>query len=137
MMKLIDITKLAGGRVASQLTSLFERAFLNMMDPNTDQSKKRVIDLRIVMEKNPDDDSCKMSFQSSFKPVPHTPCQTMVAFGRNHNTNEVVMNEYGVGNVNGQMNLEDMCDEDGVIKEGFAVKDLRKRNNVVNMTKEA
>lgn len=136
MMKPIDLTKIAGGRLISQLTSLFERAFLNMMDPNTDQKKKRVIDLKIVMEKNPDDDSCKISFHSSFKPVPHTPCQTMVAFGRNHSTNEVVMNEYGVGNVKGQMNLEDMCDEDGVINDGFSVKDLRKRN-VVNMTKEA
>lgn len=138
-MKQIDFMKIAGGKLAAQLNMQFEKAVLNMLDPNTDQRKKRTINLKIVLEPNEDCNGCTVSCTSDFKPVPHNPCKTMMAYGRNLQTNEVAVKEYPIGGIPGQMSVEDMCDtETGEIKQDFyANRDLRKHKNIKPLMKEA
>lgn len=83
------LENLAGGAIAERFESELVRAIENICDPNTDPSKKRVINIKVVMLPNKERTSCSVDIECSSKLAPDNAIGTALFIGVDPRTGEV------------------------------------------------
>lgn len=78
----LDLKQMAEGGVNEKLERAFREVIENILDPNTDQSKKREIELKIGIKPSSDLKQAEVSVQVKTKLVPENSVPTTILIGK-------------------------------------------------------
>ncbi|MCR1902260.1 replication terminator protein [Ligilactobacillus apodemi] len=78
----LDLKQMAEGGVNEKLERAFREVIENILDPNTDQSKKREIELKIGIKPSNDLKQAEVSVQVKTKLVPENSVPTTILIGK-------------------------------------------------------
>lgn len=101
----MNIANIAGGALVEQVDTEIQRVLENIIDPNTEATKKRKITITLVFEPIADRDATNISFTTKSTLVPAIPVETRVAFERDGNGN-VIAEELVRGSIKGQSKID-------------------------------
>lgn len=106
-MNKIDLNQFAGGVLLEKFNGALETVIKNMQDPNTSFKNKRGITIDIGFTQNEQRDDAKVSIAVKTKLAPVIPIETSLFMGKDLETGEIEIHEYGK-QVPGQMNFVDI-----------------------------
>lgn len=134
----IKLSDIAGGKLQEKANKALQEIIENMLDPNTPWKKNRKLNLELIFSQNEDRDDLNISISVKKTLANVKPIETKAYVGKDLDTGQVYMEEYGAGAIKGQMSLDDVEaagtsgnhifeDEQGreVLNEG--VIDIRKK----------
>lgn len=78
----LDLKQMAEGGVNEKLERAFREVIENILDPNTDQTKKREIELKIGIKPSNDLKQAEVSVQVKTKLVPENSVPTTILIGK-------------------------------------------------------
>ena len=78
----LDLQNLAEGGVYEKMNRAFEEAIENILNPNTDQTKKREIDIKITLQPSKDLRQMETNVQVKTKLQPEMAVPTTVLIGK-------------------------------------------------------
>lgn len=107
------------------MSKSFDRVHANLLDPNTAYKEKREINIKMVFQQNEARDDVAIDIQVKEKLAPQIPISTRMAIGTDLRTGELIAEEYGVGQIRGQMEMEEEVIDirkEATIKTGIASK---------------
>lgn len=78
----LDLKNLAEGGVYEKMSRAFEEAIENILNPNTDQTKKREIDIKITLQPSKDLRQMETNVQVKTKLQPEMAVPTTVLIGK-------------------------------------------------------
>lgn len=106
-MQMTELKDIAGGALMENATAAIEQVIRNMVDLNTPYKDKRAVTIKLTFEQNEtrDDASCTIAVSTKLAPV--KPVKTSFSFGRDLNTGEIFVEEYG-SQIRGQMSINDI-----------------------------
>jgi hypothetical protein len=93
---MISLDRLAGGALLERFNLRMNQVGRNIMDPNTDPEKKRVITIKIVFIPDKSRQSMKTSVYTDVKLAPLVENDTLMLIGRDMRTGEICMTEHGI-----------------------------------------
>lgn len=102
---MVDLNQIAGGELAAQFTDALFKVVGNLKDPNTPFKNKRGITIKLTFEQNEMRDDVTVGVSVETKLASRSPAKTQMAIGKDLNTGELYIEEYGRG-ILGQMSLE-------------------------------
>lgn len=122
----LDLNKFAGGTLQEKFNRALREVIQNMQDPNTSFKNKRGITISIGFTQNEQRDDAKITVSVTTKTSPVLPIETALYMGKDLETGEIEIREYGK-QIAGQMNLTDFePDEEETPKETTGkVRNLR------------
>lgn len=91
----LNITNMANGGIQEKLDRSFEQIIDNIMDPNTDQTKERQLQLTIKVKPNKALDSAEITAQVKTKLMPELGVESTVLIGKENG--KAVANELKSG----------------------------------------
>ena len=103
----VDLSQLAGGTLQEKFDREITRVIDNMQDPNTPFGEKRKITINISFVQNEMRDDAKIEISLNSKLAGVISAKTNFAMGKDLNSGEVVVNEYGK-QIPGQMSFSDL-----------------------------
>ena len=103
----VDLGKLAGGTLQEKFDREITRVIENMQDPNTPCSEKRSITINISFQQTELRDDAKVEISVKSKLASVISAKTNFAMGKNLETGDVLVREYGK-QIPGQMSFSDM-----------------------------
>lgn len=121
----MDLKEFAGGALQEKVSKSFDRVHANLLDPNTAYKEKREINIKMVFQQNEARDDVAIDIQVKEKLAPQIPISTRMAIGTDLRTGELIAEEYGVGQIRGQMEMEEEVIDirkEATIKTGIASK---------------
>ncbi|MDF2844763.1 MAG: replication protein [Herbinix sp.] len=107
----IDLNKFAGGTLQEKFNGALTEVIKNMQDPNTSFKNKRGITISIGFTQNEQRDDAKINISVTTKTSPVLPIETALYMGKDLDTGEVDIREYGK-QVAGQMTFTEDVTED-------------------------
>lgn len=111
MEKVINLETFANGALSEQLNRELIRVFDNIIDPNTEATKKRTVTCKISLNPNSDSrDIVTAQIVTTSTLAPVEGFKSTFVVGKDYKTNEVKAAEYN-NQVQGQMNIDDMPEE--------------------------
>jgi hypothetical protein len=108
----VDLNTIAGGQLQEKFNREITRVMQNMQDPNTPFGDARSITIKINFKQTEQRDDAKVDISVNSKLAGVINCKTNFAMGKNLETGEVVINEYGK-QIPGQMSFTDMIRPEG------------------------
>lgn len=132
----VELAELVGGALQEKFQNSFSRVLENLLDINTSFKAKRSITIKLSFEENEQRDDVKVHIDVSEKLAPQAAMETSFAFGRNLQTGEIEVEEYGK-QIKGQMSFLDKT-QTKVITVGEDVVDTETGevvDNVVDLRK--
>lgn len=102
----LDLNKFAGGVLQEKFNRALREVIQNMQDPNTSFKNKRGITISIGFTQNEQRDDAKITVSVTAKTSPVLPIETALYMGKDLDTGEIEIREYG-RQVAGQMNFID------------------------------
>lgn len=103
----MDLKEFAGGDLQEKVSKSFDRVHANLLDPNTAYNEKREINIKMVFQQNEARDDVAIDIQVKEKLAPQIPISTRMAIGTDLRTGKLIAEEYGVGQIRGQMEMEE------------------------------
>jgi hypothetical protein len=101
----LDLSKIDDGAVQEKFAHEMEKVLENILDRNTDPTKKRSVTLTIDIIPNKDRDMLVLASQCKSKLVPREETETKVLFGRNSDTGKLEAAELK-SNARGQLFMD-------------------------------
>lgn len=132
----LNITNMANGGIQEKLNRSFEQIVNNIMDPNTDQTKERQLQLTIKVKPNKALDSAEITAQVKTKLMPELGVESTVLIGKKNG--KAVANELKSG-AKGQTIMDtetgEILDDTGEpIKE--VEQEEKNHNKVIDLQKK-
>jgi hypothetical protein len=103
----LDLNKFAGGVLQEKFNGALTEVIKNMQDPNTGFKNKRGITISIGFTQNEQRDDAKITVSVTTKTSPVLPIETALSMGKDLDTGEIEIREYGK-QVAGQMTFSDI-----------------------------
>ncbi|MFT9004106.1 MAG: replication terminator protein [Liquorilactobacillus hordei] len=128
-----DLSAVAEGGLQEKLDRALDQVTENIMDPNTDQTKKRKITINMVFEPSKSGDAVDVDIQTKVSLVPEQGVGTTMLIGRD-GKGKAVVNELKSGTP-GQTFIDP---DDGEVKTdtGVPVADIEKEQKVIDLQKK-
>lgn len=101
----LDLSKIDDGAVQEKFAHEMEKVLENILDRNTDPTKKRSVTITVDIIPNKDRDMLILSSQCKSKLVPREETETKVLFGRNSDTGKLEAAELK-SNARGQLFMD-------------------------------
>ncbi len=124
----LDLNLFAGGVLQEKFNRALNEVIQNMQDPNTSFKNKRGITISIGFTQNEQRDDAKITVSVITKTSPVMPIETGLYMGRDLDTGEVEIREYGK-QISGQMSFNDVQpqekEEEHVEDHAANVRELR------------
>lgn len=119
-----DLTSISNGAVQEKWDKEMKRVAENIIDPNTDATKKRKVTLTMTLTPNKDRSVIDVDTEVKSVIAPQASVATTMMAGRDLNTGEIAVNELKSG-VRGQT----FIDQDGTVKTdtGTPVEEIEKQ----------
>ncbi len=103
----VNLSRLAGGALQEKFNREVTKVVQNLQDPNTPYGEARSITIRLSFKQTEFRDDAKIEISVSSKLASGITTKTNFAMGRDLETGEVVVSEYGK-QIPGQMSLDDI-----------------------------
>lgn len=103
----LTISNLARGAVVEQFDFEFQKVLDNIMDPNTEAAKARKVQINIIVKPSKNRNTAAVQVQTKSSIIPAAPLETQIMMDRDAKGN-VVAEEFGTGQLPGQVNMEDL-----------------------------
>ena len=128
-----NLSAVAEGGLQEKLDRALDQVTENIMDPNTDQTKKRKITINMVFEPSKSGDAVDVDIQTKVSLVPEQGVGTTMLIGRD-GKGKAVVNELKSGTP-GQTFIDP---DDGEVKTdtGVPVADIEKEQKVIDLQKK-
>jgi len=108
MTKDLSIESLCGGAVQERINRALRKVSDNILDPNTEAKKKRVINLQLAFAPSEDDrEDVTVEASVSIKLAPEEKVHTQLYINRDLTNNHVTITEHVKGMIKGQMSFDD------------------------------
>ncbi len=108
---MVDLNKMAGGRLQESFDRSFEKVLENLQDVNTSPTARREININIKLDQNEERNNISAVISLKEKLAPRISTVAHFAIGKNLSTNEIEVEEYG-SRIHGQMSLDDrQCEQ--------------------------
>lgn len=101
----LNLSKINDGAIQEKFDYEMEQVFANILDKNTDVTKKRQVTLTIDVVSDKDREMVTIACTSKSKLVPREETETKILFGRNENTGHIEAAELKSG-ARGQMFMD-------------------------------
>jgi hypothetical protein len=101
----VNIANIAEGALVEQVDAEIKKVLENIMDLNTEPTKKRKITITLVFEPSKDRDIADISFQTKSTLIPIMPGETRIAFDKTA-TGEIIAEEMKKGSIVGQTQID-------------------------------
>lgn len=123
-MNKVDLVEMVGGALNEKFQHSFDRVMENLQDVNTPYKDKREIIIKMTFVQNEQRDNVMAGITVKEKLASQGALTTQFAVGKDLRTGRVVAEEYGGGQLRGQMSLDDK--EMEIDNETGEVVDFRK-----------
>lgn len=108
MTKDLSIESLCGGAVQERINRALRKVSDNILDPNTEAKKKRVINLQLTFVPSEDDrEDVTVEAAVTMKLAPEEKVHTQLYINRDLTNNHVTITEHVKGMIKGQMSFDD------------------------------
>lgn len=107
----LDLNKFAGGVLQEKFDGALSEVLKNLQDPNTSFKNKRGITISIGITQNEHRDDAKITVSVTAKTSPVLPIETALYMGKDLDTGEIEIREYGK-QITGQMSITDIKEDD-------------------------
>jgi hypothetical protein len=107
----LDLNKFAGGVLQEKFNGALCEVVQNMQDPNTSFKNKRGITISIGFTQNEQRDDAKITIAVTTKTSPVLPIETALYMGKDLDTGNIEVREYGK-QIAGQMTITEYQDEE-------------------------
>ena len=107
----VDLSKLAGGELQAKFDREITKVIENMKDPNTPYQEARSITIKISLKQTELRDDAKVDISVNSKLAGVISAKTNFAIGKDLNSGEVLIHEYGK-QIPGQMTFTDISPEE-------------------------
>lgn len=103
----LTLATIGGGAVQERVDRALEKVAKNIMDPNTDPGKKRVITLKITMKPDEDDrEDVEVSADVQVSLAPEMGVSTHFFVSKDLKTDKVSVMEHRKGEIRGQLDIK-------------------------------
>lgn len=110
----LTLATIGGGAVQERVDRALEKVARNIMDPNTDPGKKRVITLKITMKPDEDDrEDVEVSADVQVSLAPEMGVSTHFFVSKDLKSDRVSVMEHRKGEIRGQLDFSDV----GIVRE--------------------
>lgn len=131
----LTLATIGSGAVQERVDRAIEKVARNIMDPNTDPGKKRVITLKITMKPDEDDrEDVEVSAEVQVSLAPEMGVSTHFFVSKDLSTDKVSVMEHRRGEIRGQLNFTDVgivqeneTEQDEEPSESSTIMDFRKK----------
>lgn len=129
----LTLATIGGGAVQERVDRALEKVAKNILDPNTDPGKKRVITLKITMKPDEDDrEDVEVSADVQITLAPEMGVSTHFFVNKDLKNETVTVMEHRKGEIRGQLNFSDVgivqeSAEDDETPEQTTIMDFRKK----------
>ena len=105
----LTLATMCGGAIQEKVDRALKRVAENIMDPNTDQGKKRTITLKITMKPNEEDyEDVEVSAEVSYSIMPEIGVKTQFYVNKDLENGYVSVMEHRRGEIKGQLDFSDI-----------------------------
>lgn len=105
----LTLATMCGGAIQEKVDRALKKVAENIMDPNTDQEKKRTITLKITMKPNEDDfEDVEVSAEVSYTLAPEMGVKTQFYVNKDLENGYVSVMEHRRGEIKGQLDFSDI-----------------------------
>lgn len=105
----LTLASLCGGAVQEKVDRALEKVANNILDPNTDPRKKRVITLKITLKPDESDyEDVQVSADVSYTLAPELGIQTRFFVNKDLRNDKVTVMEHKKGEIRGQLDFNDI-----------------------------
>ena len=105
----LTLASLCGGAVQEKVDRALEKVANNILDPNTDPKKKRVITLKITLKPDESDfEDVQVSADVSYTLAPELGIQTRFFVNKDLRSDKVTVMEHKKGEIRGQLDFNDI-----------------------------
>lgn len=105
----LTLASLCGGAVQEKVDRALEKVANNILDPNTDPKKKRVITLKITLKPDQSDyEDVQVSADVTYTLAPELGIQTRFFVNKDLRSDKVTVMEHKKGEIRGQLNFNDI-----------------------------
>ncbi len=105
----LTLATMCGGAIQEKVDRALKKVAENIMDPNTDQGKKRTITLKITMKPNEEDyEDVEVSAEVSYTLSPETGVKTQFYVNKDLENGYVSVMEHRRGEIKGQLDFSDL-----------------------------
>lgn len=119
----VDLNKIGGGGLQKRFNREMEKVVRNLKDPNTSYKDVRKITITLTLKQDEERNAVKCAVDVQSKLAKAKTLDTNFGIGRNLETDEVSIREYGT-QIPGQMDMDDVLATDETKTEN--VKDFQK-----------
>lgn len=105
----LTLASLCGGAVQEKVDRALEKVANNILDPNTDPKKKRVITLKITLKPDASDsEDVQVSADVTYTLAPELGIQTRFFVNKDLRNDKVTVMEHKKGEIRGQLDFNDI-----------------------------
>lgn len=105
----LTLASLCGGAVQEKVDRALEKVANNILDPNTDPKKKRVITLKITLKPDQSDyEDVQVSADVTYTLAPELGIQTRFFVNKDLRNDKVTVMEHKKGEIRGQLDFNDI-----------------------------
>lgn len=105
----LTLANICGGAVQEKVDRALEKVAKNILDPNTEPSKKRTITLKITMKPDEDDrEDVIVGAEVTYTLAPEAGVQTQFFVNKDLHNGTVSIMEHKKGEIRGQLDFSDM-----------------------------
>lgn len=109
MKEKLTLASMCGGGVQERINRGLAKISDNILDPNTEAKKKRVLTIQITLTPNEDDrEDVAVEVSTNVKLAPEMSLSTQLYIDKDFNTGELSITEHAKGQIKGQLTLDDM-----------------------------
>lgn len=107
--EILTLASMCGGGVQERINRALAKISDNILDPNTEAKKKRVLTVKIELTPSEDDrEDVVVDISTAYKLAPEVGLKTQLFVQKNLNTGEINITEHAKGQIKGQLTLDDL-----------------------------
>lgn len=109
MKEILTLASMCGGGVQERINRALAKISDNILDPNTDAKKKRVLTVKIELTPSEDDrEDVVVDVSTVYKLAPEIGLRTQLFVQKDLHTGEISITEHAKGQIKGQLTLDDL-----------------------------
>lgn len=106
--EILTLASMCGGGVQERINRALAKISDNILDPNTEAKKKRVLTVKIELTPSEDDrEDVVVDVSTAYKLAPEVGLKTQLFINKDFRTGEISITEHAKGQIKGQLTLDD------------------------------
>ncbi|MBD5392968.1 MAG: replication terminator protein [Lachnospiraceae bacterium] len=106
--EILTLASMCGGGVQERINRALAKISDNILDPNTEAKKKRVLTVKIELTPSEDDrEDVVVDVSTAYKLAPEVGLKTQLFINKDFKTGEISITEHAKGQIKGQLTLDD------------------------------